>query len=117
VPKVRVLWVAATGCAGPVREEESDGEGRPAPSVWSEGAGTVENIVQDKPATCRLCAGSSASPSPLPDASNEDRYGGFLPWAKYVRVGHDSSTPGKRPAAKQCLICLNVYRSLGLACL
>ena len=90
--------------------DESDGE-RPAPSEAS-AAGPVL-IVHEPPATCRLCQSQSTSPSPLPDASNEDRYGGLVPWHKYQRIPGPAGLVQKRPVGKQCLVCLNVYKALG----
>ena len=70
-------------------------------------------IVHDPPATCRLCQTVSTSLSPLPDATNEDRYGGLIPWQKYQQIPGGVGLQQKRPVGKQCLVCLNVYRALG----
>ncbi len=59
---------------------------------------------------CKLCGEFSSSKSPLSSASKLDEFGGLRPWAKYKKM---IARATKYPRARQCLICLNVFRQIG----
>lgn len=63
-----------------------------------------------KACTCLLCSKSSVDPSPLTHAHENDAWSGRRPWGKYRKV----TDQGVRvPEGRICLLCFNVFRSLG----
>ncbi|CAK0796025.1 unnamed protein product [Prorocentrum cordatum] len=56
--------------------------------------------------TCGLCAHESTDPSPYPQASNEDEFGGYWPW-KY-RTDHGSMI--RQATGYLCLVCKALLR-------
>ena len=60
---------------------------------------------------CACCGEACNCPSPLADAADDDRYGGFRPWKKYAISFVDASC--KTPINKLCLICWRVFMILG----
>ena len=67
-------------------------------------------VVIGKVCSCKLCKSKCNEASPLPNADDEDKYGGWRPWAFYRRNVDNES---KRPIGRYCLICLNVFRARG----
>ena len=68
-----------------------------------------------KASTCCLCSCRSTDPSPLNEALELDAWGGRRPWSKYRKVKDPVTKDVFRvPEGKLCLICYNVFRSLGL---
>ena len=63
-----------------------------------------------KVCSCNLCKAKCNEASPLPNADDDDKYGGWRPWAFYRR---NTDNESKRPIGKYCLICLNVFRARG----
>ena len=83
-----------------------------AQSVQSSTHGSMLPVVfhLSKACTCLLCSKSSVDPSPLTHAHENDAWSGRRPWGKYRKV----TDQGVRvPEGRICLLCFNVFRSLG----
>ena len=64
------------------------------------------------PMVCKLCRAKSTDPCPLVGGDSA-KWCGLWPWSKYVRAGTDGNE--KKPAGRNCAICLNVFNCLGLS--
>ena len=97
--------------------ERSDG-GRTEAVTTSGGAGLPVQFPNDKTTklSCKLCSKCAGDLSPLASGSEDDQWGGFRPWNKYRKVKMPEGGPGyayKVPQGRMCMLCYNVYRSLG----
>ena len=73
--------------------------------------GVCTIVAGKKALECRLCRAKSTDPCPL-KGEKATKYCGLWPWSKYVRATKGSQL--KKAQGRICLICHNVFYSLGL---
>ena len=63
---------------------------------------------------CYLCGGDAAAETPLSSMSTIVKYGKTRPWAKYRVIKEGKVAVKRKPTGNYCMICRNVYNTLGL---
>ena len=62
---------------------------------------------------CKGCNKSASDPSPLNSSKPNDRHGGRIPWASYIKVKQAGVLVARKPHGSACNICKNVFRAIG----
>jgi len=107
--------VCVPGCGCFAGGMESSGD-EPVPGSAASTAGAFLPVVVQgaKCCECKMCRAKSSDISPLVDARKTDRWGGWHPWAHYIKVStEDGGGAHRQPNGKVCLLCINVFNALG----